>query len=302
MNLTPPKLKPVHIGILAILLAAIVGGAAAYLWIAPLVKSNSATLATVTDLESQGDPANKTRAEKKLADAMQKAAQAHNQWSVAQARYFRVGPKKLPIDLGADLWTAGEQLTLEKRTECAVALTKWVKSTGNTVVVMPEVKGAPEGPNPNTIDPVLNKYSLEGIKVQGTFPSILRLLRSTRGCSRLISIDKVNLTSAQSQSQDSTSIGGSTAPAFMFGNGDTVVAEMNLTVYIYPMNGDKMRKVAIPGGDTGAGGGLTAPGSGLPGASSPGPPMPGGPRPGGPQMPGGPPMPGGPRPGGPPMG
>jgi hypothetical protein len=272
MNLTPPKLKPLHIGILAVLLALIIGGAMGNFWLMPKLKDNQAKQASIDDLSVKGSDSNLTLANKKLADAKAVSQMTRMDWQIKEARYFRVGGDKQPIDL-SDAWAAHDRLADYVNNFLAHDLTVWLKHTGNKVVSPPAVDAI--GPNPND----LQKYAdiipipAKGAKVQGTFSSVMNLLNETRTCPRLITVESVEL--ASSQGSDST--GGTGVPAYFFST-DTVVASIDFTVYIYPRG--KYTAVDVPGGENGTsgsagGGAIASPGrSGLPGG---GPPMPGGP-------------------------
>lgn len=279
MNLTPPKLRPLHIGIITAVLALIIGGAMANFWIMPIMKDNQAKQAVVTQLEDEGSVANQMAANLKLKNAVAKALATRVQWAAQEAKYFRVGPNKRVLDL-SDIETAQESLSEEQNLLLTGILVRWLSSTGNRVLVPPTVDA--KGPNPNDIAQDVIRVGAKGIKIQGTFKSVMNFLRATAKAPRLVTIDSVSLSSIGGDTS------GGTVDPLAFMSTDTVIADLDLTVYIYPRG--KLRPLALPGGDT-TGGGAAGPAGPYAGPSMPGgPQMPGGPPRGPSGMPGGPPM------------
>lgn len=283
MNLTTPKLKPVHIGIIGALLAVIVGGALGWFFLKPLLEKNNQLASEVANLQSEGSEANEQAANKELAQAKVTATQTRARYTNFENRYFRVGPANQVLDLGSDVFRAHNNLSREQANVLGPLIQRWIAGTGNQLTQTPSIAAAPADPNA-IISPVI-RIDVKNVKTRGSFESTMRLLRSTPGVRRLVRINDVALSAAGAD--------GDNGNVLAVRNPASVATDLDLSVFIFTRNADKAQRVPVPtGGDGGAPGGPV-------GGAVGGPPMPGGPPSGG--GPPGPPMPG-PGPGGPPPG
>lgn len=292
MNLTPPKLKPLHIGIIAALLAIVIGAATAYFWIMPMMKENQEVAQELEQLETRGAPARLDAAKKKVLEARAEQQQTNAAWANRQRRYFLIGPNRQPIDLSRPFETQTNIVAMEHRRTLIPILEGWARR--NNVLISGLQLGA-ANTNPNSLQQFENqpyRLDFQNVNVTGTFNQILRMLNSTEGLPRLVSIRNVALTSAQSSTSE---------PTLVLTDANTVTANLSFTVYIFTQGKFEKDSRFPDAAQQGQGAGGIMPGGGppmpgmMPGGGPPiGPaPMPGGGPPVGPA-----PMPGG----GPPIG
>jgi hypothetical protein len=278
----PPKLKPVHIGIIAAVLALIAGGVMAKFWIMPVMQDNKVVQADVDNLMQTGSPANQTAADNEKNAALKKVAATKRDWAGYENRYFRIGPSNQPLDLalGGNRLPAAWLYSRERAETLGPKLNAWLASSGNAASFI-SVPAA--SVNPNDIPKDVIAIDFQGVKLTGTFQSVMHFLKTTRSAPRLVSVMAVSLSSPGS----SDSSGGGVTPvstrSFRI---NTVTADMDLRVYIFPRNGNQAGNYKVPAG--------AETGGGLGGASSGPPTTPSGPGmiPGGPPRPGMPPSPG----------
>lgn len=274
MNLTPPKLKPLHIGIITALLFVLIAGALGYFWVLPIKQQNDQLASEVQTLQDQGSPDKLAGAKADKEKAKVFAVRQQHEYRLQEAKYFRVGPNRKALDV-SNSFAALQELSLEQHQTLGPIIERWVTSSGNRLASRPTIAPAPT--NPNALSPDVIPVEVKGVRVTGTFPSMMRLLRSTRQLSRLMTIQSVSLTQAG---------GGDVTqgmPAF-----DTVSADLGLMVWIFPTPGKTRGNFTMPrGANTGGGGGMMAPAAPMgapmaapmPGAPAGAPPMPGGPMP-----------------------
>lgn len=293
MNLTPPKLKPTHIYILAGVLAILIA-VGAYFAVNPLLTENKALAANVESLMSSGSDIEKANAEKALADAEKYVRAQEASYRAIETRYMRIGPRGRERVLNLDVASEEQKLAnlnllaLEQSRTLGPVIERWVRSTGNTLNSAISVPAPSTNPNALDNQDVI-QIDMKGVRVSGTFQSIMRMLRSTRQLPRLVQISSVSL------SAGGAADGTTTTP---FASNNTVTADLDIATILFP----RLPKGTVPnypipsggaegqGGDMGGGGGAMPMPSGMPGSG-----MPGGP----PMAPGGPPAPAG-VPGGPP--
>lgn len=281
MNLTPPKLKPLHVGIIAAVLALIIGAALANFWIKPIYDENKGLEATVAQLQNDGSDARLEAAQADVKKAATDKFYTLQGWNVQRGRYFLVGPNRRTIDLSHPFETLTSTVAMEHRRSLIPVLESWGRRKGLVI------SGLSLGPAPNNPN-VLKNYETQpyrldfrGLKVTGSFNQVLDLLASTETIPRLVLINNVALTAAQSGE------GGDDITAVVRrATGNTVTADLDISVFIFTegkFEADPRFPAAAQ--DAGAGGG----GMGGPPMPGGGPPMPGGPPVGGPPMPGAPP-------------
>lgn len=274
MNFTVPKLKALYIVIIGVVLAVMVAAGFWFLRLEKLLKVNKDLQASVDQLMVDGSAANAAKARQAVADANVFVARQKKLWAAVEDRYFRAGPSKQPINL-KDLLAANSQMSLEYSQVLGPTIRAWIESTGNKLVSSVGIPSVTANPNDLNKMPII--VALNGVRVQGTFKSVMNLLRSTRSAKRLILISGVGVSATASEV---------TLAQLRRRTNDSVVADLDLLVYYFPRNYSASNKFEMPGGDTATGGGIGGP---MPGGPSLGP------RSGMPGMPGGP-MPGGPSP------
>jgi hypothetical protein len=277
MNFTVPKLKALYIVIIGVVLAAMVAAGFWFLRLEKLLKVNKDLQASVDQLMLDGSAANAAKARQAVADAAVFVARQKKQWTAVEDRYFRVGPARQPLNL-KDLLAANSQMSLEYSQILGPTIRAWIESTGNKLVSSVGIPSVTANPNDINKMPII--VALNGVRVQGTFKSVMNLLRSTRSAKRLILISGVGISATASEV---------TLAQLRRKSNDSVYADLDLLVYYFPRNYSANNKFEMPGGDTATGGGIGGP---MPGGPSLGP------RSGMPGMPGGP-MPAGAMPGGP---
>jgi hypothetical protein len=283
MNLNPPKLRPLHIFIIAAVLTLLIGGSLIYFWIMPINAENNTLSAAVATLQDQGSDMRKQQAEEDLQAAIAEAEATRERWARLEDRYFRVGPGRSVLDFSPQAggrWGVLQTLSLEHVETLGPAIERWVAGTGNRLTSSISVEAAPR--DPNAIPPDVIPIRIGGVRVAGSYASLLRLLRTTPTMPRLGLIDDVTVTAASGQAVTTG------APPR-----ETVTADIGLMVYIFPRHGEQATAFPLPTGTEGAGpgfGGGAPMGGAPPGMGAPPPPGMGAPPP--PGMPGPPPPPG----------
>jgi hypothetical protein len=268
MNLNPPKLKPVHIAVIAVVLAIVIAVPMMYFWILPLRQENATLRSSIDGLEAQSSPQQLEAAERGIQEAQTYAEQIEDRFERVQTRLFRIGTRPQVLDL-SNPFNAVQVLSYERSQTLGPILVRWLNSQGNRLVSDITVPAAPANPNQIPREVITNSFS---VQVAGTFDSVMRLLRAAQQVPRLVRIDNVTLTSGAGEGQAPTG---------------AINAAIAFTVLVFPETPDTVPLFPVPGGADAGGMGM-APGLGAPGMGMPpgmaGPPIgpPGGP--GGPAM------------------
>jgi len=231
------KLKRVHVVAIGASVAVVLAAVLYFALISP---------ARATMTEREGEKA--TLEEKKAALPKAKADKAKAEADKAKAladlvkyenQYMRVGPEKAFISM-ADRTKAMILLWKEQSSTLAPLLARSIRSSGVRLLTPIQIPPAPT--DPNVIDP--NLIQIPGIQIQvsGSFPQIMRFLRSVEKWPRLVMVNNVTLS----------------------GESPQLIAQMDLTVHYLPRDSEKAQPVPTA---TGAGGEAGATGVyGVPGA------------------------------------
>lgn len=223
------KVRRIHVVIIGVVVALILGAGQYFALISP-------TMAQIKSLEDEKAGHEQARAElpkaqQELAKAKADALSAKLQLARYEDRYMRLGPARELLSM-ADRTKAMVLLWKEQADTLAPLLERSVKKSGVRLLTPITVPAPPSDPNQIPKEQISIPLS---IQVSGSFPQIVKFLRSIPNFPRLIQITNVTLQ----------------------GESPRMVAQVDFTVNYLPRDSDKAKDVpsAVAGTDTGTYGG-----------------------------------------------